>query len=244
MDWRLTLLALAVAPFMSASSWIFGKPIRSAARQRRDIESLIHAHVQQTLRGIPVVQAFAHEDLGRRRFQEYAAAAIRAHQRGALVDSAYGLISGLVTTIGTAAVIWLAAKRVLEGDLTVGNTLVFLSYLGAMQGHIAAFANVYPAMQGAGASIERVTEVLVEEDDVRERSGAIALPPVQGDVRIENVTFSYDANRPVLDGVSLEARRGETIAIVGHTGAGRSPVAGLVPRFYDPQAGRLVIDGR
>ena len=243
LDARLTLVALAVAPFMAAAAWIFGKPLRAAARSRRDIESRIEAHLQQTLTGIPVVQAFSREDVEQRRFQDYAAESIRAHKRSALVESAYGLGSGLVTTLGTAAVLWVAAMGVLEGRLTIGSTLVFLSYLGMLQGQLGAFTNTYAAVQAAGASIDRVMDVLDAGDHVHERPGAVTLAPVRGHVQLEHVTFRYDAGRAVLEDVSLEAQPGETIAIVGHTGAGKSTLVSLMPRFFDPASGRVLIDG-
>lgn len=244
LDVRLTLVSLAVAPFMAASAWAFGKPLREAARSRREIESRIEAHLQQTLSGIPVVQAFSREDVEQRRFQEYAAAAIRAHKRSALVESAYGLGSGLVTTLGTAAVLWVAALGVLDGRLTVGTTLVFLSYLGMLQGSLGGFTSTYATLQAAGASIDRVVEVLDAEETVRERPGARPLDTVQGHVRFDGVAFQYDQGRPVLQDVSLDVRPGETLAIVGHTGAGKSTLVSLVPRFFDASAGRVEIDGQ
>jgi ATP-binding cassette subfamily B protein/subfamily B ATP-binding cassette protein MsbA len=243
LDPRLTMVSLAVAPFMAASAWAFGRPLRAAARSRREIESRIEAHLQQTLSGIPVVQAFSREDVEQRRFQDYAAAAIRAHKRSALVESAYGLGSGLMTTLGTAAVLWVAATGVLEGRLTVGTTLVFLSYLAMLQGALGGFTGTCATLQAAGASIDRVVEVLDAGDAVPERPGAPPLGPVRGRVHFEHVTFLYDDHRAVLQDITLEARPGETVAIVGHTGAGKSTLVSLIPRFFDPASGRVTIDG-
>lgn len=244
LDARLTLLAFGVAPFMAASAWLFGRPIRAAARTKREIESRIEAHLQQTLSGIPVVQAFAREDAEQRRFQEYAGEAIRAHRRSAFIESAYGLGSGLVTTVGTAIVLWIAAMGVLEGRLTIGTTLVFLAYLGMLQGQLAAFTNIYAKVQGAGASVDRVLEALDADDGVRDRPDALRLDRVRGDVRLEHVWFAYESGRPALRDVTLVARPGETIAIVGHTGAGKSTLVALIPRFIDPESGRVLVDGR
>jgi ATP-binding cassette subfamily B protein/subfamily B ATP-binding cassette protein MsbA len=243
LDPWLTVLALGVTPFMAGSASLFGKPIRAAARVRREVESRIQSHVQQTLSGIPAVQAFGREEIEQRRFQHYAAEAIRAHQRSALIESAYGLGSGLTTTLGTAAVLWVAAMRVLEGQLSVGSTLVFLSYVGSLQVQLAAFANVYTALQGAGASVDRVIEVLDSDEDVRERPAAPPLGPARGHVRFEDVTFGYEPGQQVLRGITLEAAAGEIVAVVGQTGAGKSTVVSLIPRFFDPQAGRVLIDG-
>jgi ATP-binding cassette subfamily B protein/subfamily B ATP-binding cassette protein MsbA len=243
LDAQLTLLALAVAPLMTAAAWLFGRPIRQAAHARRDVESRIQAHVHQTLTGVSVVQAFAREDDEQRRFQELASEAIRAHQRGALVGSVYGLGSGLLTTLGTAAVMWMAAIRVLDGRLTVGTTLVFLAYLASLQWQLSVFATMYTALQSAGASIDRVMEVFDGDGGVPERPDAQALPHVRGDVSIEDAVFGYLDDRPVLQGVTIEASAGEVVAIVGETGAGKSTVMGLIPRFFDPTAGRVRVDG-
>ena len=243
LDAGLTLLALAVAPLMTAAAWIFGRPIREAARSRRDIESRIQSHVHQTLTGVTVVQAFAREDDEQQRFQDLASAAIRAHQRGAFVGSAYGLGSGLLTTLGTAAVMWAAAMRVVDGRLSVGTALVFLAYLGTLQWQLSAFASIYSTLQTAGASIDRVAEVFEADDRVVEREDAPPLPRVRGDVVLENITFEYRPGQPVLRGVSLSARAGDAIAIVGATGAGKSTLVGLLPRFFDPDGGRVLIDG-
>jgi ATP-binding cassette subfamily B protein/subfamily B ATP-binding cassette protein MsbA len=243
-DARLTGLALAVAPLMAAAAWFFGRPIRKAAHERREVESHIQAHVHQTLTGVSVVQAFAGEEHEQRRFQELAGAAIRAHRRSAFVGSVYGLGSGLLTTIGTAAVMWFAAMRVLDGRLTLGTALVFLAYLGSLQWQFSVFASMYTTLQTSGAGVDRVMQVFDERDEVPERPHAPPLRPVRGDVVMQNVAFAYEPARPVLRGVSLSARAGDVVAIVGPTGAGKSTLVGLVARFFDPDQGRVLIDGQ
>jgi ATP-binding cassette subfamily B protein len=243
LDAGLTLLALTVAPFMTLAAWVFGRPMRDAAHARREVESRIQTHVHQTLTGVSVVQAFGREDEEERRFRELAEDAIRMQRRGAFVGSAYGLGSGLITTIGTAIVMWAAAMRVLDGRLTIGTTLVFLSYLGTLQWQLSAFAAMYGALQTAGAGTDRVMDVLAADQAVRERPDAAPLPRVRGEVRFDRVSFSYLAGQPVLRGISLSAAAGSTVAIVGSTGAGKSTLVGLIPRLFDPDEGRVLIDG-
>ena len=243
LDVRLTLLAVCVAPLMAAAARLFGRPIRQAAHDRREVESRIQAHVHQTLTGMPVVQAFTGEDDAHRRFQELAGAAIRTHQRTAFVGGAYGLGSGLVTTAGTALVMWAAALRVLDGRLTTGTALVFLAYLATLQWQLAAFAGIYTTLQSAGASGDRVIDVLSADDAVTERPGAPDLAQVRGRVEFEQVEFAYEPGRPVLRGVSITAEPGDSIAIVGASGAGKSTLIGLLLRFVDPDRGRIKIDG-
>ncbi|HEX4913708.1 MAG TPA: ABC transporter ATP-binding protein, partial [Vicinamibacterales bacterium] len=218
LDAGLTLLSLTVAPFMTLAAWAFGRPMRDAAHARREVESRIQAHVHQTLTGVSVVQAFGREDEEERRFKELADAAIRTQQRGAFVGSAYGLGSGLITTIGTAIVMWAAAMRVLDGRLTIGTTLVFLSYLGTLQWQLSAFATMYGALQTAGAGTDRVMAILGVEQGVPETADAAALPAIKGTVTFDRVSFAYLPGQPVLHDVSLTVQAGETVAIVGATG--------------------------
>ncbi len=243
LDVGLTLLALVVAPFMAWSSLLFGRPIRSIAHARRALEIQIQAHVQQTLTGIPVVQAFAQEHREYRRFRQVAQSIIRAHQRSTVIGGLYGLSTGLITTLGFVLALWVGAHRVLDGALTVGSLLVFLSYLGSLQAELRTFTGLYASLQAAGVGVDRVLEVLEAEEEVRDRPGARALGGVRGHVRVEEVTVGYEAGRPVLRGVTVEARPGETVAIVGPTGVGKSTLVSLVPRFVDPWAGRVTLDG-
>jgi len=243
LDGTLTILSLAVAPFMVGASFLVGKPLRAAARLKRDIETRIQSHIQQTLTGIPVVQAFVQEERERERFERFAHAAIAAQQRTTLIGSVNSLSSGLITTLGTGAILWVGARHVLDDRLTLGSILVFLVYLTSMQTQMKALADMYTKLQGLSASVDRVLEVLETESEVREKPDAVFLPEVRGHVQIENVVFGYEPGRPVLRGISLEAFPGQTLAIVGTTGAGKTTLVNLLPRSFDPWEGRVLIDG-
>ncbi|MEE8507789.1 MAG: ABC transporter transmembrane domain-containing protein, partial [Myxococcota bacterium] len=198
LDPGLTVLSLLVAPFLAAASLLFGGRILSVAKLRRETESRIHSQVQRTLSGIAVVQAFTQEDRERERFEDFASAAVRAHRRSTLVNSFFGLNTGIATTLGTVVILGFGSLRVLDGDLSVGSLLVFLAYVGSLQAQMQAFTGSYAALQDSRASIDRVMEVLEAEGEVVDRPGAVALPPVRGHVRFEKVSFGYDAGRPVL----------------------------------------------
>lgn len=241
---RLTLTALALAPLMVAASFLMGKPLRAAARLKREVESRIQSHIQQTLTGIPVVQAFGQEERESSRFAHFADTAIRTQQRSALLGSFNSLSSGLVTTLGSGVILWLSAKSVLAGTLTLGGILVFLAYLNSLQAQMKVFAGLYPALQGLSASTNRVLEIVDAAPEIVETPDAVELASVRGDVRFEHVVSGYEAGRAVLKDISFETKSGEAIAIVGATGAGKTTLVNIIPRFLDVWEGRVLIDGR
>jgi ATP-binding cassette subfamily B protein/subfamily B ATP-binding cassette protein MsbA len=174
---------------------------------------------------------------------EFVTAAVRARRKAVVAENATSLASGLVSAVVMAVVLLVAARHVLDHQLTLGGLLVFIAYLGSLQEQVRAFSGLAPALRGATASARRVLEVLDAEPEVADAPGARALPPVRGQVRLEGVTFGYEPGRPVLQDVDVVAEAGETVAIVGPTGAGKSTLVSLVPRFYDPWSGTVRIDG-
>jgi ATP-binding cassette subfamily B protein/subfamily B ATP-binding cassette protein MsbA len=243
LDPGLTLLSLAVLPFMAGSSLLLGGAVRSAARTSLEIVARMQAHVQQTLSGIPVVQAFVQEDRQRLRFLEFATQAVRAEQRSILAGNVYKLASDLILALGTAAILWMGTRHALSGRLSPGGLLIFLAYLLSLQAQMRTLSEIYRTFQFTGASLDRVMEVLEAPRETPERADAIAMPPIKGHLQIENVTFAYEPGRPSLSEVSMEAFPGQMVALVGATGAGKSTLASLIPRFIDPTSGRVRVDG-
>jgi ATP-binding cassette subfamily B protein/subfamily B ATP-binding cassette protein MsbA len=248
--WRLDpeigILSLMLAPLLAASSLSFGPRLKRHARRGRESQARLMSFVQQTLAAIPIVQAFSREDFNTRRFGDLADEATDVSQRRALVHSAFGFVNGLITTAGIALVLFAGGRRVLAGHLSVGGLLVFVTYMRNLQNASEGLLNMYGTLKPVEASIDRVLEILREEDAVPERRGAIRLlnPSDSGRrVSLERVSFSYDGERRIFDDVSLEAQPGQTVALVGETGAGKSTLVSLIPRFFDPTAGRVSIDG-
>jgi ATP-binding cassette subfamily B protein/subfamily B ATP-binding cassette protein MsbA len=239
----MTLLALGVVPVMGMFIWLFGRPMEERSRRERDLEGQMMATVEQALSAIPAVQAFNREELEHERFRRYAAAAVAAHRGSTWVDMWFKLFIGVVTAAGTALIMWLGARYVLEGRVTVGTIIVFLSYLESLYEPLNAIAHTGSMMQQASGSADRVLEFLDLRPEVADAPGAVA-GPLTGHVRYEDVTFGYEPGRPVLKGVSLEARPGEVVAVVGPTGAGKTTLVNLLVRFFDPWAGRVTVDGQ
>src|SRR5215207_3003301 len=240
----LTAVALAAAPVIVAGSLFAGKRMHTVAEVQRSLQGRMRAHVHQVLTGMPVVQAFNREEQEEVRFRVFSHASVRAQQRSTLVAGINTLASGLGTTVGNAMVLWAGAHQVLAGRLTIGEMLVFVAYLASLQEQMKHLAAMYPAVQTLSASVRRLNEILHTEPEVVDRPDAVSLPRVQGRVRFDGVAFAYDRDRPILRSVSLDVSAGETIALVGPTGAGKSTLVSLIPRFFDPTAGRVLIDGR
>jgi ATP-binding cassette, subfamily B, bacterial len=240
----LTLVAVSVAPLMAWASYHFGQPIRGIAHQRRAIEAGMESHVQRILRNIPAVKAFAQGPRERQRLAAYADEALRVHRKGAVAAALFEFGGGFAGVVGTAAVMGFGAGMVLAGHLTIGGLLIFLSYLGTLHGEFRGLLGIYATVQNAGASVDRVMAVLDADEAVAERADAVPLPRVRGRIDLESVSFGYRSGAPVLQDISLTVAPGETLALVGATGAGKSTLAGLIPRFVDPQQGRVLLDGR
>ena len=242
-DWLLTLLAISVCPALLVVISVLEARVSSAAVAARQQESVVYSLVQRAMSSIRVIQAFAKEEEEHRRFMAASQASLGANLRLYTLQISYEGVIGLVTAIGTALVVWVGARQVLSGALTVGALVVFASYLASLYGPINSIVLTYGGVQAARAGLERVFEILDAETAMAE--GERVFPPegAQGDVAFDAVSFHYAPGQPVLQGVELHARKGQRIAFVGHTGAGKSTLVSLLPRFYDPQVGRVLLDG-
>ena len=238
----MTLLSLGVVPFLVVAILAFRKPMYEWNLKRRELEGLMMALVEQVLSAIPAVQAFNREELEEARLRRCGAEAANAYVRSATISAWFGLIAGLVTTAGTAGIMWLGGLYALEGKITTGDILVFLAYLSSLYGPLDTLTHLASTWQHVAANAERVTEILDTPVDVYDRPDAREVP-IAGLIRYEDVTFGYEPDRAVLKGVSLEVRPGEVVAIVGPTGAGKTTLVNLMVRFFDPWSGRVTVDG-
>jgi ATP-binding cassette subfamily B protein/subfamily B ATP-binding cassette protein MsbA len=244
LDPVLTLLAVAVMPALIIVLGFHARPMMDRSYQEQEVEGRVHSTIEQTFSAIPVVQLFGREMLNDRQFRMHTQAALAAAVATTDLQLRFKILVGLCTATGTAAIIWVGARHAIEGSLTMGTILVFLSYLSSLYGPIESILYSAFAAQGAAGSARRVVEILHTQREITDRPSAVALAQVEGEVVFDQVTFGYEPGRDVLHAVSLKISPGQTIAIVGTTGAGKSTLVGLVPRFNDPREGRVFIDGR
>ena len=247
LDPLLAMLALCVSPLLALSSKYFGKRLKRRSHLGREAKSRVMSFVHQTLGAIPLVQTFGTEPRNTQRFREMADEAVSLHQRGNLLGSGYGLVNGLVSTTGLAVVLYVGGLRVLSGTISLGTLLVFLSYARQMQGASGNLFKIFAQLKAAEASVDRIAEVMDSDEVIKDPAHPRPLPDLprgqRGHICIENVSFGYDPGHTVLHGVTLEARPGEVVALVGLTGAGKSTLVSLIPRFFDPSQGRITFDG-
>ena len=242
LEWRLTLLAVSVVPLILLATRFFSRPMRERAREQRDSEGKMASVVEQTLGAMPAVQAFTREDIQELRFRHHADQTVRAYARSAVTGMGFQFVNGLVLALGTAAVLYVGGLLALEGALTAGTIVVFVSYVASLYEPIEALSHTAQTVQNAAAETDRVMEIMEIEPAVADRPGA-SDRPVAGPIRYQDVSFGYEQGRAVLHEISFAADPGEVLAIVGPTGAGKTTLASLLVRFFDPWQGRVTIGG-
>jgi ATP-binding cassette subfamily B protein/subfamily B ATP-binding cassette protein MsbA len=243
LNWQLTLLAMLVVPYMIWVLRRYTRPMLEHGYKQQEIEGGIYSSLEQTLSAIPVIQAFTREDLADRDFVEQTDRAFVGTLKLASLQFQYKFLIGIASALGTAAIFWLGGHQFIQGKLSAGTIWLFLSYLSSLYAPLEALAYTSSTLQFALGSARRVREILDHKPEVREKPHAKSMTQARGEVRVNDVQFGYESDRPILKSVSLEAKPGEMIAIVGPTGAGKSTLLGLLPRFFDPWSGLVTIDG-
>jgi len=238
------LLALAIAPALFGVVLHYRRRIKAAAREARRHEGAIAAHATETLSAIRLVQTHAAEDRSDARFAGHVDARLVAGTRRLDLAARLPAAVEVVAQTGRAVVLVVGAARVLDGSMRLGVLLVFLSYLQQLYAPMKSLAKLSTTISKGQASAERVEEVLRTERAIADRPGAVGAEGLRGELELRDVTFGYDGAQPVLHGVSLRAAPGETVALAGPTGAGKSTVLGLLSRLHDPDAGTVLVDGR
>jgi ATP-binding cassette subfamily B protein len=242
-DWKLTLLSLAVCPVLLVSILTMSRRIASAAMIARQQESEVYSVVQRAILAIRIIQAFTKEEEEHRKFMAASNLSLGASLRLYTLQTFYAGIVNVVMAVGTALVVWVGAKHVMSGQLTVGEIMVFTTYLASLYGPINSICQTWGMIQGSKVGVERVFEILDVEKDLKDGVSSFPKSGTTGAVTWENVSFHYVPEQPVLKNIDLRVNPGEKIAFVGPTGVGKSTLVSLIPRFYDTCGGRVTIDG-
>ena len=243
-NWRFTMIALSVAPVLFAVVYSYTRRIKKASREVRKKEGEIVSVIQEVLTSIRVVKAFAREDYEQRRLEEESLESVEMALHARSLKAKLSPLVEIIVAVGTSMVLWFGAHMVLSGDLSAGSLIVFIFYLGMMYKPMQELSKMTDAYAKAAVGYERIREVLETRRDVRDLPGARLAPPFKGRIEFEKVSFSYEPNRPVLRDISLRIEPGHVAALVGPTGAGKTSIISLIPRFYDPDSGQVKIDGR
>jgi ATP-binding cassette subfamily B protein len=243
MDWQLALATLVVAPLIALVARAWRRWSSDAYRQVRETHSVVTVQLQESLAGVRAIQSFRRERATAARLAEANHAERIAHRRTIALASFFFPGIEFLGTAATVVVLGVGGRRVLGGDLDIGVLAAFLLYLRNLFDPVQQLSELYDSLQSATAGAERVGAVLAEQPSVREAPDPVPLPDPRGDVRLEGVCFTYDQGAEVLHDVDLRLDAGTTLALIGPTGAGKSTVAKLIARFYDPQVGRVTLDG-
>jgi len=241
-DWKMALMAFVVIPAAAGPAAALGKKIKKFSRRGQSAMGNVTAVLEQTLSGIKVIKAFGTEDLEDRKFQQENAHFFRFIRKTFRYDAASSPVIELLTSFGVAAVLWYGLNRVMVEEITKGELFSILAAILLMYTPLKRLTRVNNVIQLALGAAERVFEILDHRSEIVDAPDAKILSRSQGRVSFEAVTFAYD-DEPVLRNFSVAVNPGEVIALVGPSGAGKSTIIGLLNRFYDPQAGSILIDG-
>jgi ATP-binding cassette, subfamily B, bacterial len=243
LDLSVALLSLSVIPFLFLSLRYYATSLSSQEERVKELESGLISRLYEIFSSIRLVKSFARESLESSRYAAAGATTMKARIAVTWKQGLFGLMVATTTILGTALVLIVGGTHVMRGDMTVGSLIVVINYLGAVYGPLSSIAFTTGQLQAAVAGARRVRAMLALEPETIDAPGAVSADAVTGDVVFDQVSFSYPDGTPVLHDISFEARPGQMIAVVGLTGAGKTTLVSLIPRFYSPTAGRVLIDG-
>jgi ABC-type multidrug transport system fused ATPase/permease subunit len=243
LDWQLALVGLATVPMLGPTVWYYRGRIEQASRQRRDRESELTSVTQETMSSIRLVQTLGREDRQQRAFGRQSSESAQIGLEVARLEAAYARTTDFIAAIGTCGVVWVGVQRVLDGILQVGDLVVFSYYVKNLFGPMRDLAKQSAKIAKGKVGLARVLELLELAPAVTDSPQARAAPALQGRIAFEHVSFDYQPGKRALHDVSFHVEPGQVVALVGHSGAGKSTVLSLISRLYDPGAGRILLDG-
>jgi ABC-type multidrug transport system fused ATPase/permease subunit len=243
LNWDFTLIAVAVTPFMLLLVSRFKKAVKKATHEVRKEQSKIVAVVDQGLQSMRVVKAFGRQDLAEQELAEVSQATVDASLKARRVKALLSPIVAITVSLCTAVVLWRGSALIIAGVMTAGALTVFLSYLNKFFKPVQDLATMTNAIAQAAVGVERIRGILDADTIIPERPDAREPQTLLGEIEFDHVAFAYDADAPVLRDVSFKIKAGQMVGVVGPTGCGKSTIVSLIPRFYDPTAGVVRIDG-
>jgi ABC-type multidrug transport system fused ATPase/permease subunit len=242
LDWRLALATLAVIPLMSIATVVFRTRSTRAYRAVRERLGLVTATLAEDIAGMRVVQAFTRENANIENFREINGRYRESNHQTVVLNGLYFPFVDLLSSIALAVVVGYGGHLYFGGQVTIGTLFAFMLYVQNFFDPVQQLSQLYNTFLSATAALDKITDLLDEEPQVRDRSGARGLAQIAGHVRFEHVRFGYGTGEDVLHDLDLDVPAGTTVALVGHTGAGKSTIAKLLARFYEPRDGRILID--
>ena len=243
---KLTGMVLLIVPLIIVPILTLGRRLRALSRENQDWIAASSGNASEALLSVQTVQAFTHETASREQFSTVTEASYDAARRRIWTRAIMTVIVIFLVFTGVVGVLWMGARGVRMGDMSAGALVQFVIYSVMVAGAVAALSEIWGELQRAAGATERLVELLQADDTVRDPASPTSLPqPTQGLIQFENVTFSYPSrpNVSALDGLSLEIKPGETIAVVGPSGAGKTTIIQMIQRFYDPDEGQVRLDG-
>lgn len=242
LNWQLTLFILILAPIVILSAAIFGARLRKLSTQVQDQLASSTAVAEEALNNIRIVKAFTREPFEVKRYAENVNMTFRATMRATVWRSAFGALVTFLGFASLALILWFGGREVLLGRLTTGSLIAFLVYGINIAASLGSFTTLYTQLQEAAGASRRIFEIIDEVPDILDSATAISLTHVTGHIVFNNVSFAYPGSPHVLSNIELEIQHGEILALVGPSGAGKSTLFNLIPRFYDPTFGTVMID--
>jgi ATP-binding cassette, subfamily B, bacterial len=242
-DRQIAILALIVVPFLYWSLGYYTNDVLPRLRRVRGMEGESLSMVHEAILMLRVIVAFGREEYEHRRFRQQGEEAVRERVKITVGETLFSLAVNGTTAAGSALVLGFGGYRALQGQLSIGDLLVITSYIASVYKPLETISYTVSALQENLVSVEMIFDLLDREPDIQDAPGAITVGRAQGHLVYEDVHFSYSGRTDTLEGISFEAKAGQVIAIVGPTGAGKSTLVSLIPRFYDPQQGRILLDG-
>lgn len=243
LNWKLGLAVMITVPVMFLVSTKLRQKIRLAWQDVRMKNSRINSHLNESIQGIRVTQAYTQEQENMNYFDAMNTDSRKSWNKASAMNQAFGPIIEITGGFGTMILFWYGAHLIESGELTIGFLVAFSTYVSNFWDPINRLGQMYNQLLVAMASSERIFEYLDEQPSVQDKPGAKPLPTIRGDINFDQVVFEYEKGRAALKGISLDVKAGQSIALVGHTGSGKSTIINLISRFYDITAGRITIDG-